>query len=93
MTITVHHEQKEHFSTGKNVGEFISFESTGWWSDGPLSFSRENDQWSMGTSSGGQNRIDNEGNEIDVLDRISELRAMLDYAEKAIIEQRAKEVV
>ena len=84
MTITVTHEQKEHFRTGENVGETIYFESNGWWGDGPVSFRREYNEWRMSTSSGGQNQV-------DVLDQIREMKEMLEYAEKAIVEQRSME--
>ena len=84
MTIQIMHEQKENRRT--NVGETIYFESKGWWGGGPLSFKREYDTWSMSTTSGGQNKV-------DVLDQIREMKAMLDYAEKAIVEQRSVEAV
>ena len=85
MTIQIMHEQKENRRTGENVGETIYFESSGWWGSGPVAFRREYDKWSMSTSSGGQNSV-------DVLDQIREMKAMLNYAEKAIVEQRAMEV-
>jgi len=84
MTIQIMHEQQENRRTGENVGETIYFESKGWWGGGPIAFRREYDKWSMSTSSGGQNSV-------DVLDQIREMKAMLDYAEKAIVEQRAME--
>ena len=82
MTIQVMHEQKENRRTGVNVGETIYFESKGWWGSGPVSFRREYDTWSMSTSSGGQNQV-------DVLDQIREMKAMLEYAESVILESRA----
>lgn len=86
MAIQIFHDQKENRRTGANVGETIYFESKGWWGGGPIAFRREYNTWSMSTSSGGQNQV-------DVLDQIREMKAMLDYAEKAIIEQRSEEVV
>lgn len=82
MTIKIMHEQREHRRTGENVGETIYFESSGWWGSGPVAFRREYDTWDMSTSSGGQNRV-------DVLDQIREMKAMLEYAESAILESRA----
>ena len=82
MTIQVMHEQKENRRTGENVGETIYFESSGWWGSGPVAFRREYDNWSMSTTSGGSNSV-------DVLDQIREMKAMLEYAESAILEQRA----
>ena len=87
MTIQIFHDQKENRRTGDIIGETIYFESKGWWGDGPLSFRRRYDSWSMSTTSGGQSQG------IDVLDQIREMKAMLDYAEKAIIKQRSEEVV
>lgn len=84
MSIKVMHDQKENRRTGANVGETIYFESKGWWGSGPISFRREYDTWSMSTTSGGQNQV-------DVLDQIREMKAMLDYAESAILESRAVE--
>ena len=84
MTIQVMHEQKEHFRTGENVGETIYFESTGWWGSGPVAFRREYNNWSMSTTSGGQNGV-------DVLEQIQQMKEMLDYAEKVIVEQRTAE--
>jgi len=85
MSVQVTHEQKEN-RQGANVGEFISFESTGWWGGSPVSFKREYNTWSMSTSSGGQNQV-------DVLDQIRDMKAMLDYAEKVIVEQRSMEIM
>jgi len=82
MNIQIMHEQKENRRTGDNEGETIYFESKGWWGGGPIAFRRENDTWSMSTSSGGQNSV-------DVLDKIREMKAMLDYAESTILESRA----
>ena len=82
MTIKVILEQKESYRTGSNIGELISFQSNGWWGDGPISFRRENNEWKMSTSSGGQNPV-------DVLDQIRDMKAMLEYAESAILEQRS----
>ena len=82
MTIKVIREQKESYRTGSNIGELISFQSNGWWGDGPISFRRENNEWKMSTSSGGQNPV-------DVLDQIRDMKAMLEYAESAILEQRS----
>ena len=84
MTIQVMHEQKENRRTGENVGETIYFESSGWWGSGPVAFRREYDNWSMSTTSGGSNSV-------DVLDQIREMKEMLEYAEKAIVEQRSME--
>lgn len=86
MTIQIMHEQKENRRTGENVGETIYFESSGWWGDGPVAFRREYNNWSMSTSSGGQNSV-------DVLDQIREMKEMLYYAEAAILQQRGMETV
>jgi hypothetical protein len=85
MSIKVMHEQKENRRTGNIEGETIYFESSGWWGSGPLSFRRRYGSWSMSTTSGGQSQG------IDVLDQIREMKAMLDYAESAILEYRAVE--
>ena len=82
MTIKVIREQKESYRTGSNIGELISFQSNGWWGDGPISFEREYNKWKMSTTSGGQNKV-------DVLDQIRDMKAMLEYAESAILEQRS----
>jgi hypothetical protein len=71
---------------GKNVDERIHFKSTGWWGDGPIAFRCKRDVWSVSTNSGGQT-----GADVDVLERIREMREMLDYAEKVIVQQRFKE--
>lgn len=84
MTIKVIRDQKEGYRTGSNVGELISFKSNGWWGDAPISFRREYDKWKMSTTSGGQNKV-------DVLDQIRDMKAMLEYAESAILEQRSVE--
>ena len=84
MTIKVIRDQKEDLRTGASTDELISFQSNGWWGDGPISFKREYDEWKMSTTSGGQNKV-------DVLDQIRDMKAMLEYAESAILEQRSIE--
>lgn len=79
MTIQVMHEQEEHRRTGENVDETIYFESTGWWGR----IRREGNKWSMITTSGGQNGV-------DVLEQIQQMKEMLEYAEKVIVEQPFK---
>ena len=79
--------EKYHHSTKEYRGECISFKTTGWWGTGPISFRREFipdlniDRWEMSTVSGGQN-------DVDVLVKIRELRAILNAAEDRIMETR-----
>ena len=79
---------KKSFRRRVYIGENISYETKGWWGNGPVSFSREYnadfdiDNWTMSTSSGGQN-------DGDVIDKIRELRAILDDAEEHILSSRA----
>lgn len=82
--IKVIHEQLNNYRTGVNRGEVIGFNSEGWWGEGPLTFRRDDHEWRMSTSSGGQNSV-------DVMVQIREMKAMLEYAESVILESRAIE--
>ncbi|MAA57239.1 MAG: hypothetical protein CL855_01995 [Cryomorphaceae bacterium] len=92
MTVKVIIDENTNYKTKKYNGECLTFESTGWWGNGPVSFRREvfdnpdygYDNWSMNTVSGGQNKV-------DVLVQIRELREMLNVAEARILETRAIE--